>query len=193
MTDMRAEETKNYFEKCGISFEKLWVLDGRNQKLAAELVNNSNLIILSGGHVPTQNRFFRDIALGEILKSFTGVVIAWSAGSMNSAETVYAHVELPGEAVDPDYKRFLPGLGLTKTMILPHYQLIRNDVLDGLRIFEDVAYPDSFGRRFFCLVDGSYLYIHNGVEELYGEAYLIENGEFCQISKSGVILKISQK
>lgn len=126
------------------------------------------------------------------MKSFAGVVIAWSAGSMNSAETVYAHVELPGEAVDPDYKRFLPGLALTKTMILPHYQLIRNDVLDGLRIFEDVAYPDSHGRRFYCLTDGSYLYIHDGVEELYGEAYLIENGEIRQISDSGDILRINQ-
>ena len=189
-TDYRAEETKKYFERAGISFEDLWVLDGRNQNLASELVRKSDLIILSGGHVPTQNHFFQDAALGEHLKSFSGVVIAWSAGSMNSAETVYAHVELPGEAVDPYYKRFLPGLGLTKIMILPHYQLIRNDILDGMRIFEDVAYPDSFGRRFYCLVDGSYLYIHDGMEELRGEGYLIENGMIKQISKDGDVLML---
>jgi len=31
---------------------------------------------------------------------------------MNCADTVYAQPEEPGEAVDPDYQRFIPGLGL---------------------------------------------------------------------------------
>lgn len=30
---------------------------------------------------------------------------------MNCADTVYAQPEEPGEAVDPDYQRFIPGLG----------------------------------------------------------------------------------
>ena len=95
---------------------------------------------------------------------------------MNSAEVVYAQPELEGEAVDPSYERFLDGLGLTECMILPHYQDLRDQTLDGLRIFEDITYPDSLGRQFYALPDGSYLYGENGVERICGEAWLIQDG-----------------
>lgn len=140
-----------------------------------------NVVILSGGHVPTQNAFFREIGLKEKLKAFRGIVIGISAGTMNCAETVYAHPELEGEAVNPDYRRFLPGLGLTKRMVLPHYQAIKDDVLDGLRVFEDIAYADSCGREFYALPDGSYILSENGTETLYGEAYRIKDGEITLI------------
>ena len=41
---------------------------------------------------------------------------------MNSADIVYSQPEEEGEAVDPAYQRFLTGLNLTKTNLLPHYQ-----------------------------------------------------------------------
>ena len=100
-----------------------------------------------------------------------------SAGSMNLASTVYAQPELEGEAADPLYERFLPGLGLTETMLLPHYQDCKDDVLDGKRVFEDIAYPDSMGRQFIAAPDGSYLLIKDGREELRGEYYMIKDGE----------------
>lgn len=172
-------------EAAGLSFRSFAVLDGANEDDAAELVRDAELIVLGGGHTPTQNRFFRKIGLRELLKGYQGVVLGISAGSMNCAEVVYAQPEEPSEAIDPDYERFLPGLGLTKTMLLPHYQEVKDDVLDGLRVFEDVAYPDSMGRTFYALVDGSYLLIRDGKEELRGEAYRIENGILTQIAKTG--------
>ena len=69
---------------------------------------------------------------------------------MNAAGTVYAVPELDGEAADPSYRRFISGLGLTKTMILPHYQACRNDVIDGLRLFEyldELFAPDFIAQR----------------------------------------------
>ena len=45
---------------------------------------------------------------------------------MNCAEIVYAQPEMSGEAVDPNYKRFLKGLNLTKYQIIPHYESIKN-------------------------------------------------------------------
>lgn len=119
------------------------------------------------------------------MRSFDGVLVGISAGTMNSAEVVYAQPELEGEATDPNYQRFLPGLGLTKKMILPHYQMLKDEVLDGLRVMEDIAYPDSQGRRFYLLVDGSYLYIEDGREEVFGEAHLLADGKLSQISKLG--------
>jgi len=73
--------------------------------------------ILTGGHVPTQNSFMKKLQLKEKLQDWNGLIIAWSAGSMNCAEMVYAGPEFPGEAVDPNYQRWITGLGITKTKL----------------------------------------------------------------------------
>ena len=44
------------------------ILDDRNREETEELVKESDLIILGGGHVPTQNKFFREIHLKKYLK-----------------------------------------------------------------------------------------------------------------------------
>ena len=184
-TDFYCGSVREGFEVSGVVFSDYQILDRRNQNEAAKLVQNAGLIILMGGHVPTQNRFFAEIHLRELLKGYNGVIVGISAGSMNSADVVYAQPELEGEATSPDYQRFLHGLGLTKTMILPHYQKNKDDVVDGLRIYEEIAYPDSMGRKFYVLSDGSYLYLRNGREELRGEAWLIEDGAMRKISEEG--------
>ena len=119
-----------------------------------------------------------------------GILIGISAGSMNSAETVYAQPERDGEAMDPAYQRFLPGLGLTKTMLLPHYQENKDDILDGLRVYEDIAFSDSYGNVFYAIPDGTYLLIEGGKEELRGEAYRISNGNMLQVSKANDIVRL---
>ena len=40
------------------------------------------------------------------------------------------------------------------------------DILDGQRVYEDIAFLDSYGRIFSAIPDGSYLFIKNGKEEL---------------------------
>ena len=183
--DLYAGATRSYFEKEGLLFRSFAVLDGRNENEAMSLVHDSDMVILAGGHVPTQNRFFRKIRLRELLADYSGVVIGISAGSMNAADIVYSQPEEEGEALDHSYQRFLPGLGLTKTNLLPHYQEVKDDVLDGMRIFEDIAFPDSFGNEFYAIPDGSYLYIENGREELRGEAYRIRDGVIEKVSDEG--------
>lgn len=153
----------------------LW--DGRTGTEIARTLQGYDVIFLGGGHVPTQNRFFQKLGLREKIQDFAGIVIGISAGTMNSADVVYAQPELEGESLDPDYERFLTGLGLTKTMILPHYQMVKDSVLDGRRLFEDITYGDSFGRSFLALPDGSYVMIHDGIETVWGEAYRIADGK----------------
>ena len=184
-TDFYSALIKKSFEDAGFSFQSFTPLDGRNEGRAAELTAEAELLILSGGHVPTQNRFFRRIGLKALLEGFGGVVVGISAGSMNSAETVYACPEEEGEAADPAYERFLPGLGLTKTMILPHWQFVREETLDGLRILEDIVRPDSRGRRFLLLPDGSWLLREGGRETVFGEAWLLEDGTQTRICSAG--------
>ena len=184
-TDFYTDATKFAFEQAGFSIADIRSLDGRNEEQADVLVRESNFLILAGGHVPTQNRFFHKIGLGDLLKDFHGIIIGISAGSMNSAENVYAQPEKEGEAIDLTYQRFLPGLNLTKTNLLPHYQENKDDILDGLRIYEDIAYPDSMGRTFYAIPDGSYLFIEECREELRGEAYKVSDGIIRKISSDG--------
>ena len=142
------------------------------------------MIILGGGHVPTQNQFFEQINLFERIKKFEGIIIGISAGTMNCADIVYAQPELDGEAIDPNYKRFLKGLNLTKFQIIPHYHSIKNKKLDGLRIIEDITYDDSIGRCFYALPNGSYIYQTQNEAYLYGEGYKIEDKILAQICEN---------
>ena len=190
-TDSYAGATVESMEKAGFAFSWFEVLDGRNADDAAKLVKKAQFIILCGGHVPTQNAFFQAIGLKELLTGFNGVLMGISAGSMNSAETVYAHPELEGEALDPDYERFLPGLGLTKSNIIPHFNSIAGDTLDGLDLFDGIAIPDSMGRTFFVLPDGSYILSRNGRETLRGEAWVIRDGEMDKISEDEDVLPLN--
>ena len=110
-----------------------------------------------------------------LLQDYEGVVLGISAGSMNCAAIVYAQPEEEGESIDPDYQRFLPGLGLTNVQILPHYQKVKDDIIDGQRLYEDVTFADSMGHTFYALPDGSYFYIHDGETLLCGKAYRLRN------------------
>jgi len=189
-TEMVSGFTRDAFLHAGFAFSEYRILNRRTMELAGEWIQKSDLIILAGGHVPTENRFFADMALREKLQVYDGVILTISAGSMNSAELVYAQPEREGEALSRDYQRFLPGLGLTKTMILPHYQMVKDAVLDGMLLFKDITYADSLGRSFYALVDGSYILSRDGREELRGEAYLIRDGHLRCLSNEGERLQI---
>ena len=187
--DSILECMKVSFPMTGLPVREMFIVDDRNEA-PVEYLADFDVLILSGGHVPSQNAYFEKLRLKEKLTDFDGILIGISAGTMNSAETVYAHPELDGEATDPAYRRFIPGLGIIRVMVLPHYQQIKDDVLDGLRVFEDIAYPDSIGREFYALVDGSFITVENGMSTLHGEAYLIKDGAIRQICKENESIQL---
>ncbi len=152
------------------------VVDDRNAPDLPQLIAESGMVLLSGGHVPTENAFFRRIGLQALLQGYDGIVMGVSAGSMNCCDPVYAQPEEPGEAIDPTYQRFLPGLALTNVMVLPHYQKVKGTYLDGLRLFEDITLPDSRGRVFYAIPDGSFILVENGRAQLFGESWEIRDG-----------------
>lgn len=112
----------------------------------------------------------------ELVQGYHGVVMGISADSMNCADVVYAQPEEEGESVEPGYERFLPGLGLTDVNILPHYQQVKDNILDGAKLYEGITFADNLGKEFFALVDGSYLYQDEDCAVLFGEAYRIRDG-----------------
>lgn len=179
------DEMRNFFEQAfrngNIPVTKFDLWDYRSHDISAEELNRYDMIMLGGGHVPTENHFFELIHLREKLQDYQGIILGVSAGTMNSADIVYAQPELPGESVDPHYVRYLRGLGLTNIMILPHYQMVKHFTLDGKRLFEDITYGDSYGHEFIALEDGSYIRIMNGESRLYGRAYRIADGVLTAI------------
>ena len=181
-TDYVLTSMTDCIRRSGIRPERVTMLDRRNAAAAPDLVRNADWIVLCGGHVPTQNRFLHEIRLKELLRGFDGLVMGCSAGSMNCAERVFSHPELPGEAVDPAYPRWLEGLGLTQLQIVPHYHQVRDVVLDGLRLFEDVIFPESWRHAFYTFPDGGYILQKDGRQTLHGTAWEISNGQMRQIA-----------
>ncbi|MBQ7710034.1 MAG: Type 1 glutamine amidotransferase-like domain-containing protein [Bacteroidales bacterium] len=182
-TDSVKKGMSDCIHRSGIRTASVTMLERSNAGKSGELVKQADWIILCGGHVPTQNRFIHEIGLRELLKGYEGVVMGCSAGSMNCAEDVYSHPELPGEARDPGYKRWLKGLGLTDINLVPHFEQVRYAQVDGLRLFEDIAFPDSWGHRFYTFRDGGYIKVKDGRAILYGEAFEITRGAMHRISE----------
>lgn len=185
INDRMREDYENIVRDTGLSISCMDICDMRNGKEKADDLPNYDFVILGGGHVPTENAFFTYIGLREGFSGFNGIVMGISAGTMNCARIVYAQPEMPGEAKDPDYERFIPGLGLTEYNILPHYNAVKNDIIDGMRLIEDIAFSDSIGHTFFAITDGSYLLQTEEKAEICGEAYMIRDGRIEQICSNG--------
>ncbi|MBQ2450395.1 MAG: Type 1 glutamine amidotransferase-like domain-containing protein [Lachnospiraceae bacterium] len=181
------------FPMSGLSVSEMMVWDHRNNEQEEDYLAQFDMLLLSGGHVPTQNAFFKEIELRDRIADYDGIVIGISAGTMNCADLVYAMPELEGEALDKIYRRFVLGLGLTDIMVIPHYQYLKGAMLDGMNIIEDIAFADSMGRSFYALPDGSYIEITDDKTMLFGEAYLIRDGKLTKICENDESLDISRE
>ena len=190
-TDVYAEVTFDSF-KLTFPFKNYIILDGRTKNNAKKIIENADLIYLCGGHVPTQNQFFKNINLKEIIKNAQGLIIGASAGSMNSAEIVYSQPELEGESIDHNYRKYLQGLGLTNISILPHFEERYDSVLDGKNILNEITLPDSSIRPFIAYSDGAFIYDNGISQTMYGKAYLFDNASFQQISEDNQITDITE-
>jgi len=165
-----------------LPFKNYIVLDSRNEKDAEKIIKDADLIILSGGHVPTENDFFNNINLRELIRKTDAFIIGVSAGSMNSAENVYSPPEYESEVIDNNYNKYYKGLGLTHLNVFPHYDEIKDEVISGVHILNEIVLPDSFDRDIYALNNGSYILIDDN-EYIYGETYLIRKGKIKMICK----------
>lgn len=194
MVDGLKNELKKRLEGSQLDFSSLTSCDHRNCDEAAEDINKYDAIFLSGGHVPTTNDFYKEIGLREKMRKYDGIVVGISSGSMNSADTVYAQPEFEGESAD-SFVRFREGLGLVNFSIIPHFQVIKDDIVDGKRLFEDITYKDSIGRNFYVFVDGTYALKNvdksgpearqEGDTIIHGEAYILKDGILRKICDNG--------
>lgn len=178
---------KDAFNISGLLLDSFDICDSRHGEALVEQLDEYDMILLCGGHVLTENKFMQDINLKEKIQKYQGIVIGISAGTMNCATTVYAAPEEKGEAIDPNYKRYISGLGLTEINVLPHLQWLQTLTLDGMRMVEDIVFEDSKTKEIYGLIDGSYILVKDGKSVLYGEGYLIKDGKMKRICKKGDI------
>lgn len=182
----RNDEMVDYFGKVfnslGKPFATFDLCDYR-YPFSKEEIAGYDLIVLAGGHTPTQNAFFQAIDLRKKLAGYQGIVLGISAGSMNMADTVYFQPEEPGES-SPAFVRSGRGLGLCTVSIVPHFQMIRRFNLDGWSLVYDLIRSDSYGRELLALNDGSYVYVdEKGRAIVCGAAWLLKDGEFKEFCK----------
>lgn len=189
--DSLCANLKESFSMSGLSVSCIDKCDNRNLD-AIDNLEDIDVLILTGGHVPTQNKFLKQLRLRERLLDYNGIIVAWSAGSINCADIVYAGPEFEGEAIDSLYERWITGLGITDINIFPHFQKLKDDYLDGLRLIEDITFADSVGHEIIALNDGSYILLDDGQATLYGEAYMIKDRKQTQLCKEGESISLKE-
>ena len=186
MTDYLVREMQDAFCLSDLKLEDIKAFDyryiGDKDPVSSlrEALSWCNVFFVSGGHCPTENNFIKLCKLDELIKDrslFDGLFLSLSAGSVNSAGDVYLLPELPGESVDPSFKRDASGLSLTSLNIVPHYHYLKTVTLDGQKYIDELVSAASFERDFYLLPDGSYFIIRNGMTELFGECTLMKNGK----------------
>ncbi len=169
------------FHKTGLHFKENILLDSRNLNFAKEILQDADLIILSGGKCLCELEFFKHIHLKEILTNFKGLVISISAGTMNLCKTV---ANFPEENSDLDQPRWLEGLGFFSKIIIPHfdgktktYQI----ACEEIDVINDYVLPLSKEKEFIGMPNGSYILLDNNNVEYYGELYSIKNGKVKEL------------
>lgn len=177
--DHAVMEMLDAFSLSGFSISQIHCFDDRCENGLKDELMWADIVYLAGGHAPTQNAFMKRTGLKELLWDkdiFDGLLIGLSAGALNLANEVYLIPEEKGESIDSEYIRFTDGLGFTDINIVPHIEYEKTVVLDGKKLIDEIVIPDSIGRIFYLIPDGSYFMIRNGITEFFGSGAILENG-----------------
>ena len=189
--DFQKRELEDCFRLAGFSLDEIKVFDSRCDEDLKSLMNWADVVYLAGGKGPTENDYINEAGLKEALSNFEGIFIGLSAGSINAADDVFMFPEFPGEASDPDFPYHMKGLGLTQLNIIPHIQYYVRQTFDGKRLIEDILMPESDGRRFYLITDGSYFVIKGMLTSFYGKGWALENGKLYELKNGPVYVGLS--
>ena len=189
--DFQKRELEDCFRLAGFSLDEIKVFDSRCDEDLKSLMNWADVVYLAGGKGPTENDYINEAGLKEALSNFEGIFIGLSAGSINAADDVFMFPEFPGEASDPDFPYHMKGLGLTQLNIVPHIQYYVRQTFDGKRLIEDILMPESDGRRFYLITDGSYFVIKGMLTSFYGKGWALENGKLYELKNGPVYVGLS--
>lgn len=188
--DKYSNVTFKSFELSNLKFDNCYTLDNRNADSTKELIENSNMIFLSGGDTVTQNKFFKSINLKELLKDYNGVILGVSAGAINLADNVY---DSPETIEDVNKPHTFEGLSKTNINVEPHFVLDTTNFSEDELVQRNEVLKESYNREIYALVDGSHILINNKEDILYGEGYLIKDGIITKLSETKENFIINKK
>lgn len=178
------------FNIDGFNIKNITILDHRFNGNLEKTIMSADVVFLTGGHTPTQNKYLFEIGLDKLLQKYDGIVIGQSAGSMNLSKTVYAPPDSPQDFTS-EYKTTFEGMGLTDIKIMPHMAGAYNDNVDGNgKNTYDYCLEDSFNFSIFGIFDGGFIEISAGKATAYGKTLLIKDGickELCGNGENIVI------
>lgn len=188
-TDSQAHCFSEALKIDGFSVADTIVVDNRYKGNLEETVLSSDVVLLCGGHVPTQNKYFKELRLKEILNKYRGVVIGQSAGSMNCSKIVYAQPENEAEFLDPGFEKYFDGLGLTEINVMPHMNRAKIDSLCGQTTY-GMCLEDSHKCPHYGITDGGYILIKNRKIEAFGRTTYFKNGKEIVLCEDGQSITI---
>ena len=108
---------------------------------------------------------------------------------MNAAHIVYAAPRNRRSRRHPHTHCEEGQLGLTETRILPHYQFIRDHVLDGQKM-EDIALADSKKRHFSLCRTARISCAPTAARALYGKGWYFADGMMEEINEDEDVLPL---
>ena len=172
----------------GITFEEYCILDGTKVNKAKEYIENADLVFLCGGGTYNQHLLFEKINLKLLLSTYFGVVMGQSAGAINMAE----HCFNSPEELEESEPVFFEGLGLTNINIEPHFVYDTSRFNENEKYQRKVIIDESYNRPIYGQCNGSHVFIdENNIATIYGETYLIINGnieKICENNQKFVIV-----
>ena len=159
-----------------IVFDNYYILTGKDD--IEERFKNSSMIFLAGGDTYKQNCVFQNIGLRKYLEDFSGVIMGQSAGSINLAEYAYNSPECKEDLI---YSSHFKGLGMTNINVEPHF-VFDNTNFDVDEIFHrNELLKESKLRNIYAICDTSHIFDDGKKQTLYGEGYLISNGNIIKL------------
>lgn len=175
----------------GFGIENVKVVDHRFAGDIKQTILNADCVFLMGGNVPTQNKYFKEIGLKEILNEYDGIIIGQSAGSMNCSKIVYTKPEEDYEFDDETYQRQIPGLGLVDFAIMPHMNSA-NEIDEKMHpSVMQMCLEDSYKIPHFGIFDYGFIEVQGKNITAYGKTLLLKNGKCTTLCEEKETLKIS--
>jgi len=162
-TDWYCNHFLKMFSDCGITFDRVDVVDNRMSRETAQgTVRNADVLWLAGGDTPTQFSYLEAYDLISCIKEQKGIIIGMSAGSINMTKTAICTL-----TCEHDELKIYEALGLVEFSVEPHFD--KDNITNELLVISE-KYP-LYGicddGAIICTKDNT-LYI--------GDVYLIDNG-----------------
>ena len=191
--DMYAYSLFNSLNLDDFNIKNIIIIDHRFNGNIEETILSADAVFLSGGNVPLQNKYFKEIKLKEILNKYDGVIVGQSAGSMNCSKVVYTQPEDSEEFDDVNYQRKISGLGLVNFAVMPHMNSANEVDEQGHPTVMQMCLEDSYSIPHYGIVDYGFIEVKNNKAISYGETLLLKNGKCIKLCNNGEQIVLDNK